>query len=132
METRLIGGSIEKSGKRPIQNFVHERRFSGSADASHSREDAQRDLDIDVFEIVSSSALDDDLAARDWTASLWRLNGSLASEVRSGQRSIAVLEKCRRRTLEDHVAAMLAGARAEIDHVVRGPDRLFIVLDDNH
>ena len=41
-------------------------------------------------------------------------------------------QQLRRRALEDHVAAMLAGARAEIDDVVGGPDRLLVVLDDQH
>ena len=36
-----------------------------------------------------------------------------------------------RRALEDHVAAVLAGAGAEVDHVVGRPDRLLVVLDDD-
>ena len=32
----------------------------------------------------------------------------------------------------DHLAAMLAGARAEIDDVIGGAHRLFVVLDDDH
>ena len=33
--------------------------------------------------------------------------------------------------LEDHLAAMLAGAGAKVDHVVGGPNRLLVVLDDD-
>ena len=41
------------------------------------------------------------------------------------------LEQLRRRALEDHVAAVLAGAGPEIDHVVGRADRLLVVLDDD-
>ena len=40
-------------------------------------------------------------------------------------------QQLRRRALEDHVPAVLAGARAEVDHVVGGADRLLVVLDDD-
>ena len=36
-----------------------------------------------------------------------------------------------RRALEDQLAAVLAGAGTEVDHVVGGADRLFVVLDDD-
>src|SRR5919198_843678 len=37
-----------------------------------------------------------------------------------------------RRALEDHMAAEVAGARTEIDHVVGDADRLLVVFDDDH
>ena len=60
-----------------------------------------------------------------------RLDRALAAQVRAGQRSVAVLEQLRRRALEDHVAAVLAGAGPEVDDVVGGADRLLVVLDDD-
>ena len=36
-----------------------------------------------------------------------------------------------RQPLEDHLAAVLAGAGAEVDDVVGHPDRLLVVLDDD-
>ena len=45
---------------------------------------------------------------------------------------MAVLQQLGRRPLEDHVAAMLSRAEAEVDDVVCGSDRLFVVLDDDH
>ena len=36
-----------------------------------------------------------------------------------------------RRALRDDLAAVHAGARAQIDHVVGVPDRIFVVLDDD-
>ena len=37
-----------------------------------------------------------------------------------------------RRSLGDDLAAVLAGARPEVDDVVRGADRALVVLDDDH
>ena len=62
---------------------------------------------------------------------LRRLDRQLAPEIRAGQRAVAVLEQLRRRALEDQLPAVLAGAGAEIDHVVGGADRLLVVLDDD-
>ena len=36
------------------------------------------------------------------------------------------------RALGDDVAAMDAGARADVDHIVGGEDRVLVVLDDDH
>ena len=54
---------------------------------------------------------------------------ALAAQVRARQRPVPVLEERRRRALEDDVAAVLAGAGPEIDDVVGGANRLFVVLD---
>ena len=43
-----------------------------------------------------------------------------------------MFEQLRRAALEDHLAAELAGAGPEVDHVVGGADRLLVVLDDDH
>ena len=57
---------------------------------------------------------------------------AIAAQVGAGERPGAVLKQPVRRALEDHVTAVLPSARTQIDHVVRRPDRLFVVLDDNH
>ena len=53
-------------------------------------------------------------------------------EIRAGHATCpdCAISSCRR-ALEDHVAAVLAGARPEIDHVVGHADRLLVVLDDD-
>ena len=60
-----------------------------------------------------------------------RLDLAVAAEVRPRQRTGAVPDELRRRALEDDVPAVLAGARSEVDDVVGGANRLFVVLDDD-
>ena len=62
---------------------------------------------------------------------LRRFDRQLALQVGAGQRSVAVRQQIRRRALEDQLAAVLPRAGTEIDHVVGGPDRLLVVLDDH-
>ena len=64
-------------------------------------------------------------------ASLRRSDGPLAAQVGARERAAAVLKQTGRRALENHVAAVLAGARTEVDDVVGGADRLLVVLDDD-
>ena len=58
-------------------------------------------------------------------------NRTLAAQIRAGQRAMPSLQQLCRHALEDHVAAVLTRAGPEIDHVVRRPDRLLVVLDDD-
>ena len=58
-----------------------------------------------------------------------RGSAELAREVPPGQR-LLVRHDLRGRAGGDDVAAELPGARAEVDHVIGGPDRLLVVLDD--
>ena len=51
-----------------------------------------------------------------------------AGEVHAGRR-VGVLEQPLHRARVDHLAAVLAGARADVDHPVGGADRLLVVLD---
>ena len=59
------------------------------------------------------------------------LDLALAGEVLAGQRG-RVLGDLGRRARGDHVAAVLAGAGAEVDEVVGGAHRALVVLDDDH
>ncbi|HMC53694.1 MAG TPA: hypothetical protein VKH19_00865 [Gemmatimonadaceae bacterium] len=52
-----------------------------------------------------------------------------AGEILSGERALV---HARHRRGEHHLAAALAAAGAELDHVIGRPDRLQIVLDDQH
>ena len=55
----------------------------------------------------------------------------LAAQILAGDR-VLVLEDVLGRAFGDDVAAMDAGAGADIDHIVGGEDRVLVVLDDDH
>ena len=64
-----------------------------------------------------------------WTARLHRMLQRLAQEF-SGQR-LGLRHQVLGIALRDHAPAEPAGARAEVDHVVRSPDSVLVVLHDD-
>ena len=70
-------------------------------------------------------------APRGWRRSAGHLDLALAGEVLAGQRG-RVLGDLVRRAGGDHVAAVFAGAGAEVDEVVGGAHRALVVLDHDH
>ena len=128
---RLVGRAIQHARERPIEDVVDERGLARSADAGHGREHAERQRDVDVLQVVLARALDHDLAARGGTPRSRRPDAAFTAQVRAGQRSATVPQQVGGRALEDHVAAVLAGAGPQIDHVVGRANRLFVVLDDD-
>ena len=89
--------------------------------------------DVDVLQVVLARALDDDRAAARRTP---RRSGSRSTLSRRRYAPVSEplpsASRCRRLALEDDVAAVLARARPEIDHVVGRADRFLVVLDDHH
>ena len=125
----LVAGPVERARQRAIEDVVDERRLARPADAGDGRQHAERNLDVDVLQVVLARAADDDLALERRPPGRRRRNRSRAGQVGAGQR--AALHQLLRRALKDHVAAEIAGARPEVDDVVRRPDRLLVVLDDD-
>ena len=85
---------------------------------------------VDVLEVVFAGAADRQGAGR-LAALLRDLDPALAGEVLAGQRG-RVLGDLLRRPGGDDVAAVFAGAGAEVDEVVGGHHRPLVVLDDDH
>ena len=121
---------VQAVGDRVVERLVDQRRLARAGDAGHAAEDAERDRDVDVLEVVFAGVADDQRAGR--LASLGRdLDPALAGEVLAGQRG-RVLGHFLRRSRGDHVAAVFAGAGAEVDEMVGGEHRPLVVLDDDH
>ena len=144
----LVAGAIERFRQRLVQDVVDERRLAGSAHAGDRREEAERQADVDVLQVVRARAADDNFALQRRPAASRDRDRSRTGQIQARERRSRNLSGCRTRfptpfprhrlhqvtgrALEDHVPAVLAGAGAEIDHVVGGSDRLLVVLDDDH
>ena len=92
---------------------------------------AQRDPHVEVLEVVRPRAANHELASQRRAPHRGHVDHPLAPEVLAGERGAIDVQQLVRRALEDHAAAVLAGAGAEVDHVVRRADRLLVVLDDD-
>ena len=121
---------VQAVGDRVVERLVDQGRLARAGDAGDAAEDAERDGDVDPLEVVLAGTADEQragrlaplgrhldlrLPARYWPVSEAGLRGDLL-----------------RRALGDHVAAVLAGAGAEVDEVVGGAHRALVVLDDDH
>jgi hypothetical protein len=58
VRTGIFAGSAFGAQQRREQNVVHQGGLAGAADAGDAHQAPQRNLDIDIFEIVQGGALD--------------------------------------------------------------------------
>ena len=87
-------------------------------------------LHVDVLEVVLGRTLDLDVASR--LATLPRdLDPAGARQELPGER-LGNLRDLIGGALRDHVAAVLTGERADVEHMVGGAHRVLVVLDDQH
>ena len=121
---------VQAVGDRGVERLVDQRRLARAGDAGHAAEDAERDVDVDALEVVFTGAADGELTLRG-AALLRHLDLFLPREVLPGQRG-RVLGHLFRGARGDDVAAVLAGAGAEVDQVVGGHHRALVVLDHDH
>src|SRR5208283_364163 len=117
---------------RLVEGLDHERRLAAAGNAGDAGEEAERDLRVDVLEIVAFGAEKLQPAAGRRLAELMReLHLLRAGEILAGER-FGVRHDLGGRSLSDDLAAMDAGAGADIDDVIGGKDRVLIMLDDDH
>ena len=106
---------------------MHERGFAGAGDAGDGGQRAERHAEGDVAEIVLARAGKREPAPR--LAARHRHGDRLAAhEVSRGERA-RVRAELVLRAAEHDLAAPVAGAGAELDHVIRGFDEATVVLD---
>ena len=106
---------------------VDQRALPRPGHAGHDDEHAERDVDVDVAQVVGVGAAHLQRARR---LAHRRLQRGAVVEVASGDRvaGTQLLDGA----LEHHLAAGGAGAGAEVDDVVGDRDRLRLVLHDEH
>ena len=124
-------GVVEQARGIAEQRVVDQRRLAGAGHAGHAGHDADRDLGRDVAQIVAARIAQHDLLLRvDRRALLRHRDGLRAREIAAGQRG-RIGHDLRRRALRDDVAAVHAGAGADVDDIVGLADRVLVMLDDD-
>src|SRR5690606_7312561 len=121
----LFPGAVQLLRQRLVQDFVDQRALARARDARHADERAQRDVHVDVFQVVFPRAPDAQPLAV--AGSPPRRHGDVAPArqvlPRDGARLVNdVLE----RAGSHHFAALGARAGPDVDDVIGGPDRVFV------
>ncbi len=123
-------GPVQAVGHRAVEHLVDQRGLARAGHTGHAGEHAERDLRVDRLEVVLARALDLDVAARAAALARHRDRARAREELAGGR----VLDghHLLGRALGHHVAAVLAGARAEVHDVVGRAHRALVVLDHDH
>ena len=110
---------------------MNQRGLAGTRNAGDARHQSDRDLDIDVLQIVLRRARQANRLGPGLPAFLRQRNPEFAAEILAGQRGRGASESVPG-ALKDDLAAVFAGARAQVENVVGGSDDFRIVFDDEH
>ena len=103
-----------------VEDVVDERRLARAGDAGDRDEGAERERHVDVLQVVLAGADDGELAARRARpAHVGHRDLAATGEVLAGER-VGVLEQALDRTRVHDLAAVLAGAGADVDDPVGG------------
>ena len=127
----VVAGAVDVFGGGFGQGFVNQRGFAAAGDAGDAGEEADGDVQGEVFQVVAAGADEVDLSlevAR--RAFCGDGDGFAAGEVFAGER-VGVRFDFGGRALGDDAPAVDAGAGADIDDVIGGADGVFVVLDDD-
>ena len=92
---------------------------------------AERHPEVDLAQVVLARALDDQRLAAALAALLRDRDLALAAQVGTGDRAW-LGQQLLERAVGDDLAAVLAGPGPDVDDPVGRPDRLLVVLDDEH
>ena len=124
--------AVQRRLRNREQRIVDQRRFTGTGHAGDAGKQANRQRQGDVFQVVAARAGQLQHFFRICRYALFRhLNLTLAAHELTGQR-LGHRHDVLQRPFRDHLAAVYASARANVDDVVSRADRIFIVLDHDH
>ena len=129
VRARLDARAVEPVRERLEDDLVHERRLAGAGDAGHADELPDRELDVDVLEVVLRRAAHREHAAV-VVAPLGHGDLARAREELARDRLLVALD-LRGRPFGDDLAAVQARARPHVDEPVGAAHHLLVVLDDD-
>jgi hypothetical protein len=115
--------------ERAEKDVVHERALSGSRDAGHAGDRADRNLHADTLEVVLARTDERHPLRPEPASRLGEGNLSRAGQILTGQRALG---GARYGPREDDLATALTTPGSQLDHEVGGTNRFRVVLDDEH
>ena len=117
--------------ERGVDDVVNERALPRSADAGNGRQHAERNLDVDVLQVVLARAQHFQLLVRRLAAHSRHRNRQLVAQVLRRERA-RLLQQRLERSGEHDAAALLAGAEPHVHDDIGDADHVGVVLDDEH
>ena len=129
MAARRFGGFAQRLAQCRVQHILHQRRFARTRHAGDAGQPPQREIDIDVFQVVFSDAAQAQLrCVLRWHAGCVITGGAqFTRQITPGDRILGCHDP-RRRVEADNFAAARAGARTDIENTVGGEHDLRIVF----
>ena len=120
-------GPVQVPAEPLVEDLVDQGALAGTGYAGHSSHDAQREADINVFQVVDPGPLHGQPAARPPADRRDRdVFGPLQVLTRHG---FGDLHDFLRRSGGHHPAAMGTGAGSDVDDIVGGPHGVLVVFD---
>ena len=122
----LLGGC---RGEIPVEDIADKGALSRAGDSADAAEDAERELHVELLDVVVADPLDLDPLLR-LSALLGDVDRLVSSQVGGGEGFLGGGE-LGERSREHQAAALLTTSRTEVDDVVGGADHGLFVLDDD-
>ncbi len=127
-QVRLERGLPGQAGfELPENDVVDQGALARSGHAGNRHQRTERNVDVDIGQVVESGAGNTQLATVDGTPPAGNADPFGAVQVLAGQR----VDGRRRRPRMDQAAALFSGCRSQFDHVVAAPNRFEVVFDDH-
>ena len=126
-----LAGAVDLARDRLVERVDQQGRLAAAGDAGDAGEQAERDLGGDVLEVVAARVDDLERAAGVARPALGDRHHQFAGEIFAGDR-VGVADQVLDLALGDDLAAVDAGAGADVEHMVGGADGVLVVLDHDH
>ena len=131
VRARMLARVVEPPRHRLVERIDQQGGLAAARHAGDAGEQAERDLGRDVLQVVLARADHLERLAVRLAPLLGQRDLAHAGQVLAGD-AVGAGHDLVGRALRDDVAAVDAGAGADVDHVVGGEDRVLVVLDHDH
>ena len=122
-------GTVQVSRQPFVQNLVGQRALSGTGNAGDAGKDTQRNIHIDVFQVILGGSQDFQPAGGLFPF-LRNRNLPFAGQILAGDGG-RILHDLLGISHSHHFSAVLSGSRADIHDIVRRQHGILVMLHDN-